>query len=154
MYLNNHYSGLGMARPTNRHQMFIKLFLVNTDNELCKSGFLEKYFVASEIPVSSNRNDLTPDIVVLDNLTDKLLVAVEITTHRQLRQTFQKCIELAERFPETEFWIFDYEQESLYFVDDDNETPIIMEYNGERSKYFQQPFMEYFYRHPIPSFYL
>lgn len=143
--LDNYSEKIGWPRPMTLHQIILSRLISNFSYEL---RALDNYYILQEEPVTYDRNDLTPDLIIKDFDNDELLLAVEITTTYDLRKICEKCVELAERFPFTEFWIWDYDRRKLYWVDHFYEVREY--YEGQKSAYLQHPFIEYFnYKTPV-----
>ena len=144
MGLLDNYTGIGMSpRPSDLHQRVIGNLIVNL-----RIFGSPDFDVLPEAPVTADRNDLTPDVVVRDMRTGEILIAIEITTHRELKAICNKCMELVDRFPLAECWVFDYEKEMLYFPIYNEETELVewQTGNDEHSQYYSGAFLKYFYR--------
>jgi hypothetical protein len=113
MGLLDNYTGIGMSpRPNWRHQQVMAHLYANIHQELWKQG-LE---LLTESTVTDNWNDLAPDLVIFNN-QNKPLSIIEITTHKECSAIKRKCYELIARFPDSEYFVYDYEAEILYIYE-------------------------------------
>lgn len=113
MGLLDDYTGIGMSpRPKWKHQNVIRHALRFTYDELEQQGL----FMLSEATVTDDWEDLAPDLVIFNEHYEPLSI-IEITTHKECKKIIKKCKELICRFPETEFFVYDYEQGALYAYD-------------------------------------
>lgn len=139
MGLLDNYSGVGMSpRPKWLHQDVIRRAMRRSYDELEEQG-LAMY---SESTVTDDWDDLAPDLVIFDGLHTPLAI-IEITTHRECRKILGKCQELIARFPEAEYFVYDYEERVLWGYDGsfgewvtDDEYQIV-------SRYLSQPLRAY-----------
>lgn len=142
--LDTYFFGKSMPRPPLEHQLFIGNLLINFTLEQEARGIPDsKLLVLPEEPITKDRNRLAPDVGVFED-GEELVVAIDIAMHHEVKPICDKYLELTEQFPNAEFWIFDFEEEKLYLID--NIEKKVKDYKGERSKYFLRPFIEYFFR--------
>ena len=115
MGLLDNYTGIGMSpRPKWQHQNVIRRAIYTTSDELEAQGLI----MLSEATVTDDWDDLAPDLVIFNQQYFPLSI-IEITTHRELRQIIRKCDELIARFPESEYFVYDYENLVLYKLEGD-----------------------------------
>lgn len=140
MGLLDNYTGIGMSpRPKWTHQNVIRHAMHRAYDELEEQGLV----MLSEATVTDNWDDLAPDLVIFNPCNEPLSV-IEITTHKECRNIIRKCYELIDRFPQTEYFVYDYEQDTLYA------------YDAERNEWFSSENFEIhsgFLSHPL-LFYL
>ena len=74
----------------------------------------DDYTAYVEEPISEDRNDLTPDVIVKDEENEKPVVIIEITTTREFNKQKERAAEYAKQFPACEIFIIDYEREKWY----------------------------------------
>ena len=133
-------TGIGMSpRPRMLHQRIIRHALRNASYELEQQG-LE---MLSETTVTNNLNDLVPDLIVF-NAQEYPLSIIEITTHRDLRRNNIKCHKLLNRFPMSEYFVYDYEKGVLYKYELGEWVSSLQE--DLRSDYLSQPLISYFHK--------
>ena len=106
---------------------------------------VDKGFILMPVStVTDNWNDLTPDIILFTQDHDPLMI-MEITTHKDLRRNFNKCLTLFARFPQAEYFVFDYNKNILYQYDaENNEWLTSIDYELA-SVYFDKPILDYIY---------
>ena len=139
MGLLDNYTGIGMSpRPKWQHQRVMSHLLRNMYAELHQQG-LEPL---TEATVTDDWDDLAPDIVIFDENQEPLSI-IEITTHKECRQIIRKCYELITRFPETEYFVYDYEAEVLYMYDAPTQAWLTSEECELGSRYLSRPLLEY-----------
>lgn len=110
MGLLDNYTGIGMSpRPKWQHQNVIRRAMHRAYDELEEQGLL----MLSEATVTDDWDDKAPDLVIFDNRYYPLTI-IEITTHKECRAIIEKCEELMERFPHSEYFVYDYEADILY----------------------------------------
>ena len=141
MGLLDNYTGIGMSpRPKWQHQIVINALLSNTALELRKKHLL----MLSEATVTDNWDDLAPDLVIFDEYFYPLCI-IEIATHKELREIKNKCLYLVARFPDSEFFVFDYEFLVLYKYDTETDRWNDSLQNELYSVYLKLPLTEYLY---------
>ena len=140
MGLLDNYSGIGMSpRPHWRHQIAMSNMLVNAKKELQKEGLL----LLTEATVTDDWDDLAPDLVVFDANFHPLSI-IEITRSYQLGAIMDKCEELMTRFPKAEYFVYDYEENILYFYDIQALDWISSEEYEIHSHFLSYPVIDYF----------
>ena len=136
--LDDYTSGIGSPRPKWQHQNVIRRALVRTYDELAEQGLC----MLSEATVTNDWDDLAPDLVIFNKRNEPLTI-IEITTHKECRAIIRKCHELIARFPNAEYFVFDYEKSILYAFDhSDGEWVTSMEYEIS-SRFLELPLIEY-----------
>ena len=137
MGLLDNYTGVGMSpRPKWQHQNVISRAIYTASGELDKQGLI----MLSEATVTDDWDDLAPDLVIFDEQYCPLSI-IEITTHRELHRIIDKCNELIPRFPESEYFVYDYEKDVLYKLEADEWISSAQE--EIYSDYLSQPLMNY-----------
>ena len=139
MGLLDNYTGIGMSpRPKWRHQNVIRHAMHRAYDELEKQGLM----MLSEATVTDNWDDLAPDLVVF-NAAHKPLSVIEITTHKECHAIIRKCYELIERFPDAEYFVYDYENGLLYGYDGQTDTWLTSDEYELMSHYLSMPLLYY-----------
>lgn len=139
MGLLDDYKGIGMSpRPKWQHQNVIRQAILNASDELEE----QRLFMLSEATVTDNWDDLAPDLVVF-NALHKPLSIIEITTTSETRAIIRKCSELIDRFPEAEYFVYDYERKRLYAYNEPTDTWISSDETELYSRYLQFPLQNY-----------
>lgn len=139
MGLLDNYSGIGMCpRPKWQHQGVIAQFFKCALPEI----YMQDLILLSEATVTDDWDDLAPDLVIFSPEMEPLSI-IEITTHHQCSAIIRKCDELIERFPEAEYFVYDYEQAMLYQYDIEEDEWAAS--NSERlfSRYLNRPMIKY-----------
>lgn len=136
--LDDYTSGIGSPRPKWEHQNVIRRAMVRAYNELEEQGLC----MLSEATVTEDWNDLAPDLVIF-NAQNVPVCIIEVTTHKECRAIIRKCHELIVRFPTSEFFVYDYENNILYGYDNlSREWLSAAEYELS-SKYLEYPLKDY-----------
>lgn len=139
MGLLDDYSGIGMSpRPKWQHQLIKDSFILNAGPELRR----KKLLLLGEATVTQDWNDLAPDLVIFDKQFAPLAI-IEITTHNELKNIIAKCYDLIPRFPNAEYFVYDYEAEILYQYLIEEDTWIESENEDISSQYLSRPLMDY-----------
>lgn len=140
MGLLDNYTGIGMSpRPKWRHQIVMSRANRLMYDELAKLDMI----LASEATVTNDWDDLAPDLVAFNRGFVPQLI-VEITTHRELKRIIRKCYELIERFPLSEYFVYDYEEDVLYKYDSKNDRWLSSGEYALYSAYLTKPLITYF----------
>lgn len=139
MGLLDNYTGIGMSpRPKWRHQITMSRANRLMYDELAKQGMI----LATEATVTDDWDDLAPDLVTFS--TDFVpLLMIEIATHRELKQIIKKCYELIARFPEAEYFVYDYEKDILYMYDGEHDRWLPSNEYDLYSAYLNKPMTAY-----------
>ena len=139
MGLLDNYTGIGMSpRPKWEHQGIIRHALIETYDELEKQGLT----LLSEATVTDDWNDLAPDLVIFDVQNEPLSI-IEITTHKECMSIIKKCYDLIPRFPDAEYFVYDYERDILYMYDIDTDEWFSSNEGTIVSNYLKMPLQNY-----------
>lgn len=131
---------IGSPRARNIHQLIITETVVAMHREVrARRGWNIMY----EATVTDDPYDNYPDIIILDE-RKQLRFSLEIARKSGMYYDRKKCIYLKQRFPDAEFYIFNYETDVLYALGDDGLWYNSKEYEI-RSPLFLQPLLEYIY---------
>ena len=137
--LDDYSKGVGSPRPKWTHQYAMARAIHRMYDEV----ELKDLQIASEITVTDDWDDLAPDLVIFDK-QDNPVTIIEITTHKQFKQIINKCYDLIERFPDAEYFVYDYERLQLYMYNvEDNRWLSSDEYNLY-SACLKDPVINYF----------
>ena len=133
-------TGISSPRARNIHQLIITETLLNMHPEIkARRGWHMMY----EATVTDNPLDNYPDIIVM-NPKGELQFSLEITRNWGMSYDKRKGLMLKQRFPNAEFFIYNYERDILYGLGDD-----LQWYSSEqfelRSRLFALPILEYIY---------
>lgn len=135
------YSGIGMSpRPRWEHQIAMSNIHVNAYPELKSKGLQ----FLTEATLTNNWDDLAPDLVIFDREFNPLSI-IEITRSAQLEAIINKCEMLMDRFPASEYFVYDYEQRILYAYDDEENVWISSETDIIYSCYLSKPLIDYLF---------
>ena len=131
---------IGSPRARNIHQLIITETVVAMHQEVrARRGWDILY----EATVTDNPYDNYPDIIILDEYK-RLQFSLEITRRWGMSYDREKCLQLKRRFPDAEFYIFNYETDTLYALGDDG-----LWYNSNDveifSSLFESPLLNYIY---------
>ncbi len=107
--------GISSPRARNLHQRIITRTAFNMFAEINEKAL----DILCEGLVTEDPYDNYPDIIIKDE-TGYPLFIMEITRTWSLSYDKRKCIKLKKRFPQADFYIFNYETDVLYFLSDDN----------------------------------
>lgn len=139
-FLTRKTNGIGLPQPHWSHNYIVAKMTARMFQEAEDKGFI----LMPVSTVTNNWNDLTPDLILFTQEHYPLLI-MEITTHKELRKNIRKCMTLYERFPNAEYFIFDYDKEILYLYDAQaNEWFTSHDYELS-STYFNKPLLNYLY---------
>ena len=131
---------IGSPRAWDLHQKIIVKTIVNMMPEVEEHPGWD---ILPEALVTEDPNDNYPDIIIKDE-RKRLVFSMEITRKKYIRYDIRKCEQLQQRFPDAEFYIFNYETDILYTLDDDGQW-----YSSENyeigSRLFERPLLEYIY---------
>ena len=139
MGLLDNYTGIGMSpRPKWQHQRVMDSILHYSFNELKEQGL----FLLTEATVTDDWDDLAPDLVIFNENYNPLSI-IEITTHNELRKIIRKCYELIDRFPDSEYFVYDYEKKVLFMYENEHDRWLSSVDYELYSKYLTKPIMNY-----------
>ena len=138
--MNVNCQKVGMSpRPRWPHQDIIMTALSKIYADLDP----EQYVVRIDSSITDNWNDVAPDIVVFNSVNYPLMV-MEVASHRDLKRNQNKCTALLERFPDAEFYVYDYEREVLYMLEADENSWVSSNECELCSVYLYEPVESYF----------
>lgn len=135
---DDYSNGVGSPRPKWGHQKVLGRLYANMYSELCRKG----YEPLTEATVTDDWDDLAPDLVVFDEQNEPLSI-IEITTHKECRAIIRKCGELIARFPDAEYFVYDYEKGVMYGYDTNVGEWISSEGYEINSRYLCRPLTDY-----------
>ena len=139
MGLLDNYTGIGMSpRPKWQHQNVMRRAIHRTYEELEAQDLI----MQSESTVTDDWNDLAPDLVIFDACYLPLSI-IEITTHKDCKKIIRKCHELIVRFPDAEFFVYDYEEDVLYGYNGPTSEWVTEDEYELKSQYLSQPLRNY-----------
>ena len=140
MGLLDDYSGKeGALRPSWEHQGVLAAVHIQTMGELAAQGL--RMFM--ETTVTDDCDDLAPDLVVFDKRYTPLAM-IDVCIHAEIGAVMDKFKSLVARFPESEFFVYDYE-ENVLFKYEIREKCWVSSQNGKvYSKYLKNELMAYF----------
>lgn len=131
---------IGSPRAWDLHQKIIIKTIVNMMPEVEENPGWD---ILPEALVTEDPNDNYPDIIIKDE-RKRLVLSMEITRKKYIRYDIRKCEQLQQRFPDAEFYIYNYETDILYALDDNGQW-----FNSEEyeigSRLFERPLMEYIF---------
>jgi len=131
---------IGSPRAWNLHQEIIVETLFNLRPEV---RLLRGWKILPEALVTEDPNDNYPDIIIKDE-HKRLVFSMEITWKKYIRYDIRKCEQLRLRFPDAEFYIYNYETDILYALGDDGCWYSSEEYTIT-SRLFERPLAEYIF---------
>ena len=97
----------------------------------------------TEATVTNDWDDVVPDLTIFTKNMEPLCI-IEIVTHSQVRADMAKCCELMERFPNAEYFVYDYEHKVLYLYIPEEDDWFSSVDNILYSCYLSEPMIEYF----------
>ena len=131
---------IGSPRAWDLHQKIIVKTIVNMMPEVEANPGWD---ILPEALVTEDPNDNYPDIIIKDE-HKRLVFSMEITRKKYIRYDIRKCEQLQRRFPDAEFYVFNYETDILYALGDDG-----LWYSSEdyeiSSCLFLHPLLDYIY---------
>ena len=136
--LDDYSTGIGMPRPKWEHQLAMNRMHARAYYELEPQGLV----ILTEATVTDDWDDLAPDLVIFDPHFQPLSI-IEITTHRYKDDIIDKCCELIERFPNAEYFVYDYEHQVLYMYSPADDCWLSSDQYELYSQYLHHPVIEY-----------
>lgn len=103
------YIGMSPAAASAHNYIQGRLFSF-LDNNI----YEDEFTAYIEEPITDDRNDLTPDVIVKDDEIEEPAVIIEITTTRELNKQKERAEEYAKQFPNCEIFILDYERKKWF----------------------------------------
>ena len=131
---------IGSPRAWDLHQEIIVETLFNLRPEV---KLHRGWKILPEALVTEDPNDKYPDIIIKDE-HKRLVFSMEITRRDYIWRDRQKCLQLQQRFPWAEFYIYNYETDILYALGKDGQWYNSQEYEI-RSHLFERPLLGYIY---------
>ena len=131
---------IGSPRARDLHQEIIAGTIYNMWPEIVVA---RKWKLIGEATVTDNPNDNYPDIII-KNPHKRLVFSLEITRTWGLSYDRRKCIMLQQRFPEAEFFVYNYETDVLFRLGEDGQWYNSREYELN-SRFFERPLLDYIY---------
>ena len=101
---------IGSPRAWNLHQEIIVETLLDLRPEV---KLHRGWKILPEALVTEDPNDKYPDIIIKDE-RKRLIFSMEITRKDYISYDRRKCLQLQQRFPWAEFYIYNYETDILY----------------------------------------
>ena len=139
MGLLDDYSGaIGSPRPRWQHQIVMSRLHGESYKELARKGLL----ILTEPTITNDWDDKAPDLVIFNKDMQPLTI-IEITRSYQLDDIIEKCVELMERFPDAEYFVYDYERNILYRFAPEYNKWLSSEKYELFSAYLSEPVMNY-----------
>ena len=131
---------IGSPRAWDLHQEIIVETLFNLRPEV---KLHRGWKILPEALVTEDPNDKYPDIIIKDE-HKRLIFSMEITRKDYISYDRRKCLQLQQRFPRAEFYIYNYETDILYALGEDGQW-----YNSQKyeinSSLFERPLLDYIY---------
>ncbi|MBO7454917.1 MAG: hypothetical protein J6T76_00785 [Paludibacteraceae bacterium] len=131
---------IGSPRAWDLHQKIIVKTIFNMMPEVEEH---RGWDILPEALVTENPNDNYPDIIIKDE-HKRLVFSMEITRKKYIHYDIRKCEQLQLRFPNAEFYIYNYETDVLYTLGEDRQWYSSNEYSIN-SRLFARPLIEYIY---------
>ncbi|MDY6380116.1 MAG: hypothetical protein SPK90_04890 [Bacteroidales bacterium] len=131
---------IGSPRARELHQEIIAGTIYNMWPEIVVA---RKWKLIGEATVTDDPNDNYPDIIIKDP-HKRLVFSLEITRSWGLSYDRRKGHMLKQRFPEAEFFIYNYETDVLWGLGEDGLWYSSREYEIS-SRFFERPLLEYIY---------
>ena len=139
MGLLDNYTGVGMSpRPRWQHQNLISQLIGKSYEEMKRQHLL----MLPEATMTNDWNDKAPDLVIFDDAFHPLSI-IEITRAEQLDAIIDKCEELMERFPDAEYFVYDYEEKVLFMYNAESDCWLSSEEYELYSQYLSKPIIDY-----------
>ena len=131
---------IGSPRARMIHQLIITETVIAMHPEVrSRRGWNILY----EATVTDNPYDNYPDIIILDE-RKTLQFSLEIAHKKGMSYDRKKCLQLQQRFPWTEFYIYNYETDILYALGEDGQWYNSQEYEIT-SRLFEHPLLDYIF---------
>lgn len=136
---------IGSPRAWDLHQKIILKTIINMMPEVERHMGWD---ILPEALVTEDPNDNYPDIIIKDE-HKRLIFSMEITRKAYISYDRRKCLQLQQRFPWAEFYIYNYETDLLYALGDDGQWFDSKNYDI-MSRLFTRPLLDYIY---VPEVY-
>lgn len=131
---------IGSPRAWDLHQEIIIETILNLRPEVKQH---RGWKILPEALVTEDPNDKYPDIIIKDE-HKRLIFSMEITRKDYISYDRRKCLQLKQRFPWAEFFIYNYETDILYALGEDGQWYNSQEYEIT-SRLFERPLLDYIY---------
>lgn len=131
---------IGSPRAWDLHQEIIIETILNLRPEVKQH---RGWKILPEALVTEDPNDKYPDIIIKDE-HKRLIFSMEITRKDYISYDRRKCLQLKQRFPWVEFFIYNYETDILYALGHDGQWYNSQEYEIT-SRLFERPLLDYIY---------
>ena len=131
---------IGSPRARELHQQIIAGTIYNMWPEIVMA---RKWKLIGEATVTDDPNDNYPDIVIKDS-HKHLMFSLEISRNWGISYDRRKCLMLQQRFPDAEFFVYNYETDTLYRLGKDGLWYSSRDYEL-CSRFFERPLLDYIY---------
>lgn len=131
---------IGSPRARQIHQLIITETVIAMHSEV---RMRRGWYILYESTVTDNPYDNYPDIVIFDE-HNTLQFSMEITRKWGMSYDKKKCLQLQQRFPDAEFYIYNYETDILYALGEDGQWYNSQDYEIN-SRLFERPLLDYIF---------
>ena len=131
---------IGSLRARQIHQLIITETVIAMHSEV---RMRRGWYILYESTVTDNPYDNYPDIVIFDE-HNTLQFSMEITRKWGMSYDKKKCLQLQQRFPDAEFYIYNYETDILYALGEDGQWYNSWDYEIN-SRLFERPLLDYIF---------
>ena len=131
---------IGSLRARQIHQLIITETVIAMHSEV---RMRRGWYILYESTVTDNPYDNYPDIVIFDE-HNTLQFSMEITRKWGMSYDKKKCLQLQQRFPDAEFYIYNYETDILYALGEDGQWYNSWAYEIN-SRLFERPLLDYIF---------
>ncbi len=131
---------IGSPRARQIHQLIITETVIAMHSEV---RMRRGWYILYESTVTDNPYDNYPDIVIFDE-HNTLQFSMEITRKWGMSYDKKKCLQLQQRFPDAEFYIYNYETDILYALGEDGQWYNSRDYEIN-SRLFERPLLDYIF---------
>ena len=131
---------IGSPRARQIHQLIITETVIAMHSEV---RMRRGWYILYESTVTDNPYDNYPDIVIFDE-HNTLQFSMEITRKWGMSYDKKKCLQLQQRFPDAEFYIYNYETDILYALGENGQWYNSQDYEIN-SRLFERPLLDYIF---------
>ena len=131
---------IGSPRAWDLHQEIIIETILNMRPEV---KLHRGWKILPEALVTEDPNDKYPDIIIKDE-HKRLIFSMEVTRKDYISYDRRKCLQLQQRFPDAEFYIYNYETDILYALGKDGQWYNSRDYEIN-SRLFERPLLDYIF---------
>lgn len=131
---------IGSPRAWDLHQEIIIETILNMRPEV---KLHRGWKILPEALVTEDPNDKYPDIII-KNEHKRLIFSMEVTRKDYISYDRRKCLQLQQRFPDAEFYIYNYETDILYALGEDGQWYNSQDYEIN-SRLFERPLLDYIF---------